>query len=168
MNSNPQIQLLIRQYEDVYSGKVWMGNNMKKKLDSLEQEEAFRRPLPSLHSVAELIAHLTAWKQDALLKIREGKGKLMDFDEANWPDNESLKKVGWSELLQKYEASHIELINELCQKDDAFLMETYEDQDFKATFNYSFAIEGILHHDIYHLGQIGIVIKLLKENASSH
>jgi len=45
-----------------------------------------------------------------------------------------------------------------------FLTEEYYDTDFKGNYQYLFVIEGMIHHDIYHLGQIGIVIKLLKEN----
>jgi hypothetical protein len=52
----------------------------------------------------------------------------------------------------------------LQSKDDQFLDEHYYDIDFKGTYPYSFAIEGMLHHDIYHLGQMGLVIKLIKEN----
>ena len=31
----------------------------------------------------------------------------------------------------------------------------------------TFAINGLLHHDLYHLGQLGIVIKLLREGTAA-
>ena len=142
------------------------GDTFKKKLDSITAKEAFIRPLPNLHSVAQLIAHLTAWKKDALLKVKHGKGILTSDEEGAWPSNKTLKDIGWQKLKEEYRKSHLDLVNLLRHKDDAFLNETYKDQDFKDTFNYSFAIDGILHHDLYHLGQIGIVIKLIKENAN--
>jgi len=44
------------------------------------------------------------------------------------------------------------------------LNKLYYDTDFKGNFEYGFVINGILHLDIYHLGQLGIIIKYLKKN----
>ena len=49
-------------------------------------------------------------------------------------------------------------------KDDEFLNEQYYDTDFKDNYEYRFVINGMPHHEIYHLGQLGIIIKYLKEN----
>ncbi len=38
------------------------------------------------------------------------------------------------------------------------------DTDFKGNYEYSFVINGMLHHDIYHLRQLGIIINYLKKN----
>jgi len=167
MENNQVIDHVIKQLLEVQNGKLWMGDTFRKKIDSITKEEAFIRPLPTLHSVAELIAHLTAWKKDALFKIKNGKGQLTDDHEDNWPSNKELKKIGWHKLIKSYENSHSDLINLLQGKDDSFLQDQYEDQDFKGKFTYSFVIDGILHHDLYHLGQMGIVIKLIKEGKSS-
>ncbi len=167
MNSNRIIDHVIEQLQEVQNGKLWMGDTFRKKLDSITAEQAFTRPLPNLHSVAELLAHLTAWKKDAILKVKNGIGVLKADEEGNWPGHKTLKEIGWKNLIAEYESSHLELINLLGEKDDSFLQESYEDQDFKSTFNYSFVIDGILHHDLYHLGQMGIVIKLIKEKANT-
>lgn len=161
---NSIINHIIQQLLEVQKGKLWMGDTFDKKISSITKEEAFVRPLPNLHSPAELIAHLAAWRKDAVLKIRDGKGKLTDDSDQNWPGNDELKKIGWSKLIQNYQDSLTELIGLLQDKEDSFLEEQYEDQDFKGKYHYSFVINGLLHHDLYHLGQLGIVIKLIKEN----
>lgn len=163
MKDNLIINHIIQQLLAVQNGTLWMGDSFDKKISSLTEEQAFIRPLPNLHSPAELIAHLTAWRKDALLKIRQGTGRLMDQDPNNWPSNEKLKKIGWSEIVQEYQDSLAELVGLLRDKQDAFLKNQYEDQDFKGSYHYSFLINGLLHHDLYHLGQLGIVIKLIKE-----
>lgn len=140
-----------------------MGDNFEKKINSITEQEAFTKPSTTMHSVAELIAHLTAWSNDTILKIRNGIGQLRDSDERNWPDNNNLKKLGWNTIVQDYQKSLCEVIDLLKDKEDSFLKEKYYDQDFKGEYDYTFAIDGILHHNIYHLGQIGIVIKLIKE-----
>lgn len=44
-------------------------------------------------------------------------------------------------------------------KDDTFLEKTYYDQDFKGEYPYSFVLNGLMHHDLYHLGQLGMVVR---------
>ena len=39
----------------------------------------------AMHSIAELVSHLTTWRKDAIEKIISGKGYLTDKDPANWP-----------------------------------------------------------------------------------
>jgi hypothetical protein len=77
--------------------------------------------------------------------------------------NLELKEIGWSQLIQEYEGSLNAIIDLLQSKNDGFLEEQYQDQDYKGYYEYSFLINGLLHHDLYHLGQLGIIIKLIKE-----
>lgn len=162
MDNRKIINYIIQQLLDIQNGKLWMGDNFVKKINSITEQEAFTKPSSTMHSIAELVAHLTAWSKDTVLKIRNGTGKLTDNDERNWPDINHLKKSGWNTIVQDYQKSLSEVIDLLKDKDDLFLKEKYYDQDFKGEFDYSFAIDGILHHNIYHLGQMGIVIKLIK------
>ena len=166
MRQTAVINHTVQQLQEIHNGKLWMGDNFQKKIQSISSDDAFKRPLPNLHSPAELIAHLTVWRKDAILKIKEGKGQLLDSDPANWMSNSELMKIGWRQLIQEYEESLLAIVDLLQNKSDSFLEEKYEDQDFQGVYNYSFLINGILHHDLYHLGQLGIVIKLIKEQGS--
>lgn len=150
---------LVKQFRDLRNGHLWMGENFEVKLARLTPDQAFERPFGSLHSAAELLAHLTAWQRDALLKIREGKGRLQDRDAENWPEPETLKSRGWENILAEFDAVREELLSVLEGKDDRFLEQTYYDQDYQREYPYSFLVDGLLHHDLYHLGQLGIIIK---------
>lgn len=158
-----RIKQLTGQLEDIQDNQLWMGKNYSEKIALLHIEEYFVRPYPTLHCVAEIVAHLTAWRKDALLKITDGRGLLKDNMPENWPIIEDLKKIGWPKIWEDYRSSTKTLLLELEGKKDSFLDEVYFDQDFKNEYPYSFLLEGILHHDIYHLGQIGIIIKLILE-----
>jgi hypothetical protein len=138
------------------------GGYFETKINPITEDEAFVKPLPTMHSVAELIAHLTAWNNDVILKINTGTGRLRDNDADNWPDNERLKELGLKGILNRYSDSVNQIVLLLKTKDDLFLKERYFDQDFGSEFDMSFLIDGIVHHCIYHLGQIRIVIKLIK------
>lgn len=157
------IENIILQLEAVQNGKLWIGSTFDSKLNQVDENSVFLRPIENLHSVAEIISHLTLWRQETILKIRTGKGSKTDDCEGNWLDNNKLKTVGWDNILSEYDRTLSELIDLLKSKDDEFLSELYYDTDFKGDYEYRFVINGMLHHDIYHLGQLGIIIKYLKK-----
>lgn len=157
------IEYIIKQLEDNQEGKVWIGSNYKSKLKNINEDNAFIQPKPDLHSVAEIISHLTTWQKETILKIETGAGSLTDDCEANWYANEKLMEKKWTSILNEYKTSLAELIALLKTKDDSFLKEEYFDTDFKGNYPYSFVINGMLHHNIYHLGQLGIIVKYLEK-----
>ena len=161
--SNPLIHRLILQMQGIHSGDIWLGTNFAKKLSSLDTDVYFEKP-NALNSIAELVFHLTAWRKDAIEKIISGKGYLTDKDPANWPGNKALRELGWEFIYNDYQASLSTLIDLLNDKADNFLDQLYYDIDFKGTYPYSFALYGILDHDIYHLGQIATLITILENN----
>lgn len=158
---------IIKQLKEIQEGKIWIGENFNKKLKNLTSEIAFTRPISTLHSVAEIVSHLTVWRQETILKINTGEGSITDDLEANWYEVQQLKKIGWNQLITDFNKSSNELIQLLETKDDSFLEQIYFDTDYKKNYPYSFVIEGMLHHDIYHLGQIGILLKLIQEDKNT-
>lgn len=156
------IRNVTRQLHDLHHAQNWMGSSFDERLEWVDAAEAFKRPLPDLHSVAEIVAHLTAWRQDALLKLQTGKGRLTEADEENWLPNDKLKAKGWDQLKADFYNSLDDILRHLETRDDTFLDEQHEDQTGER-HPYRYLVDGLLHHDIYHLGQIGIIIKLLKQ-----
>ena len=162
-----QIQNIIKQLEDIQNGKIWIGTNFEKIIDSIDTSFFFTRPISNLHSVAEIISHLTIWRKETILKIKTGKGTMTDNDEKNWLNNKTLKEIGWKKISSDYKKTQVELIDLLNGFDDDFLYEKYFDIDFRDYYNYEFVIIGMIHHDLYHLGQLGLIIKFFKNKNSS-
>ena len=77
-------------------------------------------------------------------------------------DSYWLSNTSWQALKHDFDSSLDTIITLLSTKNDSFLEATYYDTDFKDYYPYSFVLYGMLHHDLYHLGQIGIIIKHLK------
>jgi len=147
----------INQFQAIFNGEPWFGDSFDAKLSGLSEADAFRRPSPVIHSVAELVSHCIYWRQP-LIKILQGdttyKGSMKD--EKNWMNLEKLKPKGWATLLTEWETSQEELISLLSKAPAKFL-----DQPFQDSHTMRHLVEGILQHDIYHLGQIGLVKKLV-------
>ena len=158
---------MIHQLKEMHHGKPWIGSTFTRKLNLVDAEDFFKRPCKDLHSVAEIISHLTLWRQEAILKIKTGAGSKTDDCEENWPSNDKLKARGWESIKLSYDESLSELIELLQDKSDAFLTEEYYDTDYKGYYSYNWLLNGMTQHDAYHLGQLGIIIKFLYKGKSS-
>lgn len=162
-SNNKVIKHLINQLTDLHNGNLWLGESFEKKINSIDEQDAFTKPLHYVHSIAEIIAHLTAWNKDLIKKLKNGIGELKEEDQHNWPTNEKLQKSGWEAIWWAYKTNYENVIELLRTKKDDFLDELYFDQDFKSEQRYLFALDGMLHHNTYHLGQLGLIIRILNE-----
>ena len=149
---------IIRQLNELQEGSLWFDQSFKDKFDNLSDDDAFIRPLPEIHSVAEHISHMLAWRKECVLRYKGQKTELMNSPE-DWKDNAELRKLGWTNLKNALYESRIELIDLFAHKDDSYLETRFLDTEY----NFHYLIEGIIQHDLYHLGQIGVTIKLLNK-----
>ncbi len=149
---------LIRQINELHYGSLWFDQSFNDKVGTLTDEEVFAQPHPQLHSVAEHVSHMFEWRKECILRFEGGKRELMEMPE-DWKTNEELKQIGWQKLKDVFNESRFELIRLIEGKDDEYLKTPFRDYEY----NYHYLIEGILQHDIYHMGQIGITLKLLKQ-----
>ncbi len=153
---NKLIKNITQQLLDVQEQENWLDENFKKKIDKITEEQAFQRPLPELHSVAELISHLLVWRKESIRKLNGQDAKLTMESSDNWRKNEELEKIGWNKLKSDFYESQEELIRLIEHESDEYLESKYLDG-----YKFKYLIEGLIHHDLYHLGQIGITIKFL-------
>ena len=65
--------------------------------------------------------------------------------------------TGWLTALKRLEESQAILLQELDQFDDRKLDELMPHDAYTCTFSNLF--HGIIHHDLYHLGQIALIKK---------
>lgn len=147
---------MIAQFIDIQEGENWLDESFQKKIGNLTDDQVFIRPHPELHSIGELISHLLVWRQASIDRLQGKETNLSMDSNENWRANEELEILGWAKLKEEFYHSTGQLLEILADKDDSFLKNTYRD---KYTFHY--LIEGLIHHDLYHLGQIGITIKFL-------
>ena len=152
------INNIVRQLNEIQDGSLWFDQSFKDKIDNLSEEEALTRPIPEIHSVAEHVTHMLEWRKECILRYQGLKTNLMNSPD-DWKDNTELRKIGWPILKNSLYNSRSELIDLLVNQDDAYLQNKFLDTEY----NFHYLIEGIIHHDLYHLGQIGITIRLLNK-----
>jgi len=151
------INNLIRQLNEIQEGSRWFDQNFRDRFDTLSEEDAFTCPLPEIHSVAEHVSHMLAWRKECVLRFNGLKTELMNSP-ADWKSNDALRNIGWTNLKNDLYSSRAELIDLIANHDDEYLETKFQDTEY----NHHYLVEGIIQHDLYHLGQIGITIKLLR------
>lgn len=152
------INNLIRQLNEIQEGSLWFDQSFKDKFDHLSDAEALTRPMPEIFSVAEHVSHMLAWRKECVLRFKGIKTELMNSPD-DWKSANELSTLGWTNLKNALYNSRAELIDLITDQDDTYLDTKFQDTEY----NYHYLIEGIIQHDLYHLGQIGVTIKLLKK-----
>lgn len=147
--------------ESLFNGQPWLDETFLKKTHTLSSTQAFQRPYPSVHSVAEILSHMIAWRQVLIERLEGNYAYQIHMQSSqDWPSVQQLQVLGWDALLQQLADNQARLIELLTQQSDEVLAIPYNEQGH--TFDY--LINGIIQHDLYHLGQIGLVISMLKQH----
>ncbi|HSD62460.1 MAG TPA: DinB family protein [Ignavibacteriaceae bacterium] len=155
--SNKLVKKYILLLTDLFEGDNWTDSNFSKRLNSINEEIAFKQPFPGKHSVAEILWHCIYWRMVVLKRSQNDiKFEEQTEKEQNFLSPELLRKKGWSKLVSELNETQENLINFLNSKTDDFL-----EKEYKPGRKIKYEIEGLIHHDYYHLGQMGLVISIL-------
>jgi|GEM_PF-90928 len=148
----------IRQFEKIYNGRPWYGDSLLHKLEQIGPKEAFATPVPGVHPVAQLTAHITIWRRVLIEKLKGNAEFKIELNSVeDWPSQKDLREKGWEKILEELAASQRELLELLSAASDDLL-----DRKYKDKHDFRFLIEGVIQHDIYHTGQIGLLQSWLK------
>lgn len=155
-----RIQSYIQQFNQIFNGEPWLGESFGKKLNEISEKQAFTKSPDNNHSVADIVSHVTVWRKEIIRRLIYNSSERLLTEEsiANWKNPEELQQAGWQQLYIDLKQSQEQIIQLLENKDDSFL----ESQLAETEFNKEYFLAGILHHDIYHLGQIGLILKWAK------
>lgn len=154
---NKEIQSIIRNFENTLDGQPWFGRSVYALLQKVDESRASIKPNKNSHSMIEILYHMLTWAEFTLKRIEKDKiNDLAAFEKLDW------RKIdpqihGWEEGLSAFIATHQHIIALLQTKDDEFLK---EEVDYRK-YNFRFLLNGLIQHNIYHIGQIIYIKKLL-------
>jgi uncharacterized damage-inducible protein DinB len=156
-----KIQSLISNLKEVYNGKPWYGNSVMTVLRDIPFNKVHLKPIDSLHSIIELTEHIITWRVFVIKKIQGDKEYSVKLNsKEDWSDNREVSVAEWQDVLQRLENSQQELLQLLESRNDEFLSSIVLTKS-NTNFDFEFFLNGVIQHDIYHIGQIALVKKLL-------
>ena len=154
---NVEIEQITQQIEDVYQGDPWFGRSVKSLLGDVTANISFEKP-NNQHSILELLWHMITWREFTIKSLRNDEEKTPQYFEKNdWRDLDHNDKSLLEKGVQRLDETQSELIEALQHQQDSRLNEIVPGKKY----NFRNLLYGIIHHDIYHIGQVAYVIKLL-------
>ncbi|MEO6637483.1 MAG: DinB family protein [Ginsengibacter sp.] len=159
MEKNSELNALkervIKQLIDFYNGDSWVTDSMEKRIFSLSEDIAMKKEPGHTHSIAELIAHIDAWRNFVVQKLTGNNDfDIEDNSVADWPLSEN-----WNTLQKEFDSGHKNLVNAIV----SFPLERLNATVPGRHYTFLFLINGIIEHDYYHYGQIGSVLAAIKK-----
>ena len=155
-----EIARLIDELEREHQGDPWHGSPLRDLLRGVTCEVAAARPLRNVHSVWEIVLHMTAWKNEVRRRLSGAPAGTPQ--EGDWPDVPSPTAEAWQAALDGLEQAHRSLVDAIRQLPEDRLYEPTNDprdRETGAGVTHYVLLHGIVQHDVYHAGQIAIVRK---------
>lgn len=156
MNTSKHIA---KHFKEVYFGGNWTCSNLKDQLKDISWKEATLKT-NGLNSIVTLVYHIHYYVT-TVSSVLEGK-PLHAKDELSFNHPPIQSKQDWTSFLDS-----------IWKEAEAFIIsiENLPDQKLEQPFtnikygNYYRNLNGIIEHCHYHLGQISLIKKIIKDNA---
>lgn len=138
-------------------GDPWLGESFLHKIRDLDEASAYYTPYPGMNSIAGLIWHCTYWKRTVIHHLL-GDHTYRDktIEKQNFLPMKELESRGWDFIKNEFIMTHHELVDRLGSETDSIL-----DKEYQPGYTYDYLIEGIIQHDAYHLGQVGLILRMI-------
>ncbi len=155
---NKEMLYIAEQIKETYEGDPWFGRNANSLLAEVNEQAAFEKP-NGQHSIVELVWHMITWREFTISRFKKEEAKDLHYFEAHdWRKLDHNNKGLWQEGLQRLHETQKELIEIVQTQKDEWLEQNVEERKY----NFRKLLNGVLQHDIYHMGQVAYVKKLLE------
>ena len=148
--------------ERVMTGDPWHGSNVKQILAGVTANAAAERPLNGVHSIWELVLHMTGWARE--VTARMGGRAAQEPEEGDWPDIGQPTADRWRGAQSALFTAHVDLIAAVRKVDAASLerpVMDFRDNAMGTGLTHYVTLHGIIHHTVYHAGQIAMLKRAL-------
>jgi hypothetical protein len=153
---------LCEQVRLAHDGPAWHGAALAQNLDGINAEQAASRPVPDAHSVWEIVLHMTGWTREVARRLEGGEpGTPVAGD---WPAVGRVSEQGWARARAALGEAHAALAAAVERFPEARWGDRVggeRDAPLGTGVSYAAMVTGLLQHDGYHGGQVGLLRKAL-------
>jgi uncharacterized damage-inducible protein DinB len=158
MGESQRIATLV---DDVFfggkTGEAWHGSALWPLVKDLPAAQATKRAASNTHSIWELATHIANWND---IMVRRLDGEVIENvmnTEADWPKDREITEQEWQAQLARLKTSCERLRHKIAGLSDDKLADMFPNREYS---HYQ-VMHGIMHHIIYHTGQVALVRKAL-------
>jgi hypothetical protein len=155
--------LLAEQVRLAHDGPAWHGASLAENLTDLSASSAAEHPVGGAHSIWETVLHLTGWADEVRLRL-EGRAPALP-DDGDWPLVSDVSEHAWAAARARLRTAHLVLATGVERFPADRWSETVggeRDAPLGTGVTYAAMICGLLQHDGYHGGQVGLLRRALR------
>lgn len=161
-----RIAFLVDQLERAHAGDPWHGPSRTSLLEDVSAAMARQRPPSGVHSIWELVLHMTAWTREVARRVREHEAR--DPEMGDWPPVPArADDAAWRNAMQALDAAHADLVAVVGSLDAEGLTRRIGDARNRALgtgLTVEQTVNGLVQHDAYHSGQIAVVRRMIEKD----
>jgi hypothetical protein len=145
---------LLQLLSEAYEKKTWHGPNLRQSLRGVSAREAAWRPGSGRHNIWELTLHAAYWKYAARRHLLSGPRGSFVLEGSNWFQAPvSPTEAAWRRDREFLDREHRQLYAAVADR-----------RHSRAVQKHARMIFGVAFHDIYHAGQIRILLRLQEKS----
>ena len=153
---NNELKMYAAQLNENFSGEPWFGRNIQVNLKEINEDIASQKP-NGQHSILELLYHMINWRLFTINRLEKSSATVKSFEENDWQVLDHHDKSLWQKGIEQLNDTQQRLLNLINTMKDEDLQSPVHERDYENRT----LINGIIQHDIYHLGQIAYIKKML-------
>lgn len=155
-----EISNIIEQLQRSIGTDPWHGPSLLQVLDGVSAETAGAHPIGGVHSMWELLLHVTAWTRAVNTRMQ---GRAIELQgDANFPPVHDRSEHAWQAAIADLKRAHEELYATLKSFSEADLTGPVPGRPY----NRAFILHGLPQHHAYHSGQMMFLRKAAEAGKS--
>ena len=146
---------LTRILDEGYGPGAWYGSDLRAAIADVAPSQAFARPAPGRHNIAEVALHHAYWVGQIESKLTGAGAAAFPLVGEDWFDLDDESRLTWTAITSLVDASHQRLsraVGEIASGARTSPLPEAERFDL---------VIGITGHAAYHAGQIQLIKKLI-------
>jgi hypothetical protein len=144
-----------RILDEGYGPGAWYGSDLHAAVAEVKSADAFKRPAPGRHNIAEVALHHAYWAGQIAAKLTGAPAESFPLEGEDWFELNDASRLSWSAITETLSAAQQRLsraASEVASGAPASPLGEAERFDL---------IIGITGHAAYHAGQIQLMKKLI-------
>ncbi len=145
---------------EVFKGEPWFGESLVGSLQKIPLRKWNLKPEHTSNSIASIVFHIIDWRYFVIEKLKGNASFDITLNtKEDWRENVEVNtEEERTKIFLELKNSQENIIKLLEEKKDNWLTKNTAGKEYTNDF----MLQGVLQHDVYHLGQINLINSQLK------
>ncbi len=153
-----EITSIADSMQEILSGEPWYGKSCMTLFNEIDASTVYQKPTEGSHSLIELLYHMVTWAEFTQHRLEKDKNMDMQtFEALDWRRTNPEIHT-WNSGIADFTVAINKIIQLLKNSDDTLLEDIVDYRDY----NFRYLLNGLIQHNIYHLGQMAYLKKSLE------